>query len=395
MAENISPEQYRAELTYMNHEIAALKSELEKKKKIDKFNPFDNPTEFRDYREESGDYSKILPQIEEPDFEIPLAPGHMERKALRKSYNIAGVCVVLSDIVSMLLYTAITYIIVGAIMLINPNTDSSAISEYMESTSLTYGANALSFLLCNVGFAFLGLKICKVRSSELVKTKDFTFSKGFQYVFIAIFLQTVAAYATLAVTQVIENCGYTVFEPDIDDFSTTFTGKIVMVIYGCLIAPVTEEFFYRGMLLKLFSRANQRFAVFMSAFLFGLAHGNLPQFLLAFLVGIFLGHITLKHNSIVPAIICHIAVNSKSDLMTVIENSLGKNTGYMTTLIISTVATVFGAVMLFDFRLKNKIPSTTPHQTSRGLSVALTSVPVIIAIGFELAIVIFRILSVS
>ena len=395
MSENISPEQYRAELTYMNHEIAALKDELEKKKHIDKFDAFGNVTEFRDYREPSGDYSKILPQIEEPGFEIPLVPGHMERKALRKNFNVAGICVILSDLVSMGLYTAITFIIIGAIMLVNPNTDRSAIARYMNETSLTYVANALSFMTCNIGFAFLGLKICKVRSKELVRTTDFSFSKGFQYAFIALFLQTVAAYASFLITQIMENCGYTVYSHDYEDFSMPFTGKIVAILYGCLIAPVTEELFYRGMLLKLFSKANQRFAIFFSALLFGLGHGNLPQFLLAFLVGIFLGHITMKHNSIIPAIICHIVVNSKSDLMSILETSLGKNTGNMTTLVIDTVATFFGAVMLFDFRLKNKLPATTPHQTRRGISIAFTSVPIVIAVGFELATMIYMILSVS
>ena len=93
----------------------------------------------------------------------------------------------------------------------------------------------------------------------------------------------------------------------------TGLGIAIMTIYSCLIAPITEELFFRGTLMKIFSKSNQRFGIVISAVFFGLAHGNLPQFMLAFLLGLFLGHIDMRHNSIVPSVVVHIFINSTVD----------------------------------------------------------------------------------
>ena len=80
MIDNISPEQYRAELSYMNHEIAQLREEAQRRDTLNKYNPFDNPTEYPDY---SGDYSKILPQVTEQGCKIPISPnGKGNKKVL-------------------------------------------------------------------------------------------------------------------------------------------------------------------------------------------------------------------------------------------------------------------------------------------------------------------------
>jgi membrane protease YdiL (CAAX protease family) len=135
------------------------------------------------------------------------------------------------------------------------------------------------------------------------------------------------------------------------------------------------------MLLKLFSKANQRFGIIFTAFLFGLAHGNVAQFSLGFIVGIFLGHITQKHNSIIPAIICHIAVNVKSEILSHVYDT---EYGYIIATAITMSASIFGLIMLFDFRLKNKLPATTPHQTRRGFTLAVFSIPLMLTVVYQI-----------
>lgn len=378
MSDNITPQQYRAEMAYMNHEVANLKAQVQERDRIDPYNPFDNPTEYHHY---NGDYSKISPLINETGYKIPLEPMKSEKRGIRHYYNIAGFSLLISEILTIALFYALIYIFSGVIMFLNPKADLIAIDDYMRSGSIYMGINMFIFLLCNVGISLLGLKLAKIKISELFKTTQFTFSKGFQYVFIAIFLQTFSAYISLAIGYIIEECGYTAYVPDGSAGQSTFTGIIVSIIYGCIIAPVTEELFYRGMLLKLFSKANQRFGIIFTAFLFGLAHGNIAQFSLGFIVGIFLGHITQKHNSIIPAIICHIAVNAKSEILSHVYDT---EYGYIIATAITMSASIFGLIMLFDFRLKNKLPATTPHQTRRGFTLAVFSIPLMLTVVYQI-----------
>jgi membrane protease YdiL (CAAX protease family) len=53
-------------------------------------------------------------------------------------------------------------------------------------------------------------------------------------------------------------------------------------------------------------------AVLLSSLIFGLLHANPIGIIYATLFGILLGFIAVKFNSILPAIICHIAFNATS-----------------------------------------------------------------------------------
>ena len=149
-------------------------------------------------------------------------------------------------------------------------------------------------------------------------------------------------------------------------------------------------FFFRGMLLKVFSKANQRFAVFATAVFFGLAHGNLPQFLLAFLLGLFLAHITLKHGSIIPSIVVHIFVNTFVTVMG--ELDLSGDMEIVLNLSLEALA-AFGLLMLLIFRSKDKLPATTPAQSKRGFAIAKTTVGVVAAFTIQTAYMLFLVFS--
>lgn len=95
-----------------------------------------------------------------------------------------------------------------------------------------------------------------------------------------------------------------------------------MLIYSCLVAPFMEELLFRGM---LFSRARvfgDRTAVFFTAALFGLMHGNLSQCLYGMAVGLILGYVAAKTNSIRYTVLMHAAINSYGTVMALGEEIL-------------------------------------------------------------------------
>lgn len=69
-----------------------------------------------------------------------------------------------------------------------------------------------------------------------------------------------------------------------------------MFLYAGILAPVAEEILFRGLILRSLMPFGKRFAIFCSAFTFGLFHGNPVQAPFAFLVGLVLGYVAVEYN---------------------------------------------------------------------------------------------------
>ncbi len=86
---------------------------------------------------------------------------------------------------------------------------------------------------------------------------------------------------------------------------------IVGFISICILAPIFEEILYRGILLEGFlNKYSPMKAILISALIFGIIHGNIHQFVNATILGIFLGIIYYKSNSLVLCILAHFFNNS-------------------------------------------------------------------------------------
>ena len=88
------------------------------------------------------------------------------------------------------------------------------------------------------------------------------------------------------------------------------SGSALSFVALAIIAPFTEEFFYRGLILRNFIiRYSAIRAVLLSSFLFAVFHLNLNQFLFSFIIGVFLAWLFLKTNSLWPCILSHSILN--------------------------------------------------------------------------------------
>lgn len=92
-----------------------------------------------------------------------------------------------------------------------------------------------------------------------------------------------------------------------------------MFLYASLLGPVSEEILFRGYVLRTLEPFGKKFAIFGSALLFGLFHGNLLQAPYAFLVGLVLGYVAVEY-SVFWSIGVHIFNNLVlADLLTRME----------------------------------------------------------------------------
>ena len=89
-----------------------------------------------------------------------------------------------------------------------------------------------------------------------------------------------------------------------------------------IAAPILEELIFRGIILdgflKIYSPVR---SIILSSILFGLVHLNPWQFLSALFIGIFMGWIYYRTNSLWLTIIIHASLNLFSFLTTVITNT--------------------------------------------------------------------------
>ena len=251
----------------------------------DPYDPFSNPTQHRAY---ASHYRTILPQIGLPGYQVPLKPTKQERKRIRHYFNAAG-------------FGLTAHFFLGA-----------------DSCVGCHGSVAGHHGLCGKwrGCQYLYPAIFHLNGSE----RTFIFNGEYQrgcnrlpsdknshpqpvsYEYLSIFgdssvsfyrdfIQSASGNVSTWITDLLGQGGITAYSPDIDYYGTG-TAVVAEILYGSLIAPITEEFLYRGFVLKNLSRVSQRTGILLSAFLFGLGHQNISQFLLAFPLGVFfLGHL--------------------------------------------------------------------------------------------------------
>jgi membrane protease YdiL (CAAX protease family) len=83
---------------------------------------------------------------------------------------------------------------------------------------------------------------------------------------------------------------------------------------GVIIAPVTEELVFRGIVLQgLLERYSARFSIIVSAMMFGIWHGNTHQLIGATIVGLCLGWVFSKTRSLWAVIGLHASHNAWVD----------------------------------------------------------------------------------
>lgn len=124
---------------------------------------------------------------------------------------------------------------------------------------------------------------------------------------------------------------------------------IVSFIYIGIIAPISEELIFRGVLLN---KAKVVLPIFwanvLQGFLFGLYHMNIIQGIYAFIIGMFLGSICIGFKSIYAAVVLHVIIN----LCGLLLGQMTINEQYQTPLvfsgiiIISIIGIIFSMIIL-------------------------------------------------
>ncbi|MGM9636454.1 MAG: lysostaphin resistance A-like protein [Eubacteriales bacterium] len=97
-------------------------------------------------------------------------------------------------------------------------------------------------------------------------------------------------------------------------------GIFIYILGGVILAPIVEEFVMRGLMAKRFSRGMPKWlAVLVAAVIFGCIHDAVIQKIYAGLLGILLGAVFFRENSLFASVAVHFGFNLASLLPYVIE----------------------------------------------------------------------------
>ena len=151
-------------------------------------------------------------------------------------------------------------------------------------------------------------------------------------------------------------------------------GPLPILFLNYALAPaISEEFFFRFLLFRLFLPYGKKTAVFVTAILFALVHVNLAQLPYALAAGLFLGALAASSGSFWIPFLFHLVNNALSLLLS--------RTGEIAPLaVIGALALIAALFLRFRTPFKEDSPERTTaaaflpdKETGRGLRSAFTS----------------------
>ncbi len=346
-------------------------------------NPFENEMENPDYR---TDYRHIVPQVLLPDYQLPLLPEKRERQNIRRCFNVAGLCAIIIAILPNFLYILgelFLFSCLGVDAFVGDDfqifVNSQDAIDYFRASSLSAGLNLVVAVACNTLIAMIGLYVMQMKPRELFQAKvPIPARTILSYICVGLCIQFLVSIFYTILSSLFAQADITFATSDFSYFDTT-KSTILILLYVCILAPITEEFLYRGFFMKTLSVVSIRFGIVISAVLFGLMHGNVSQMILGFCTGLFLGKIDARHNSIFPSVCVHMSINIASMVPSLLSEKVNHDALLFGINLIYAIFVVIGALIWIQVERKQPISYTTPRQSARN-RVAISSPFLILAV---------------
>ncbi len=150
----------------------------------------------------------------------------------------------------------------------------------------------------------LVFKFSKHKISQIVNFSSPDNKNWFAIVLMGVGFCSFANIAVSIAGSIFESFGIN-YEVDFGETPTGVIGITLNLLSTAVIPPLVEEFACRGIVLGYLRKYGDGFAILVSSFLFGIMHGNFQQAPFAFIIGLIMGFVTVKCNSIWPAILIH------------------------------------------------------------------------------------------
>lgn len=209
--------------------------------------------------------------------------------------------------------------------------------------SVVFGLEFMTIIL--ICLFFFKLNLFKTISFENPKAQVKSALMG---VPVSFMLNVVCSFVITIITSVIEQQGTNVPSPDITVSDHSPLTLLSFFVRLCITAPLFEELIYRGLIISLLRPFNAKLAIFTSALIFGLSHGNLEQLFPTFAAGLLMAYITVKSRSLLPALIIHVINNFYAFLVDVTPDTV------VTLLGLVLLMVIFAGFVIFSGYVKRR-----------------------------------------
>lgn len=306
-----------------------------------------------------------------------------EKASIRKAALIIGLCLIIMSAISFL-WADIYYFIAGLFGISR--------NEAYEIVSDPAVMQVVQILLSSFMFTVPFIIIYKgngLRISDLIPLEK---PKKGNRAAMFFFGVSFCAFANIAVSYAsyfFEGFGID-YDVDFGENPQGIFGFLLSLIATVVIPGLIEEFANRGLIMGLLRRYGDGFAVVVSALLFGLMHGNFEQMPFAFLVGLVLGYIVVKSESLWIAVAVHAFNNFVSLFFDYFLSSVSvtvQNVIYTVFLMLCLLSGIIALILTNrpkeDFKFEKSTAECTLKQKTKWFFTSPTIIVFIILSVFE------------
>ncbi len=163
-----------------------------------------------------------------------------------------------------------------------------------------------------------------------------------------------------------------------EDILTPHNLRSVIIAFGylCILAPVSEEIIFRGVIYRFFEKHSTLTAIFGSAAVFSAAHLDLRSFIPIFFIGLTLSLVRFSTGSLWATMLAHAAVNLLSLGLMMLEIDM------LYTLIMLVLAILFPIATMI-FLNTTKFPKLYHSAEKPAVSICMI-LTIILFCGFQL-----------
>lgn len=316
-----------------------------------------------------------------------MAYYEQKRRAQKSEIIKTGVVLGTAIIAYIIIQTVLSAVLIG-----NP----TLYKLFNSSPSFQYSLNIVCIHFCAmlVPFGFAALILKRNYIEPVFPLKKNPKIKYFAWISVGMGLCLLANYATNGVIELFKHFGYELTQGDVLK-PNSILSCVILAFSTSIVPAVFEEISMRCFAMGALKKYGKGFAVFSVSIIFGLLHLNVIQFVFAFLVGMVLGYITIKTDSIVPAMIIHGFNNSFSVINDIVEYATNEKTAELTVDIVCIVWAVLAVIGLVYLVIKRDlIPQKKekkprePYSLSFGTKLACLlpglALPLLALVGFTI-----------
>ena len=213
--------------------------------------------------------------------------------------------------------------------------------DFLNSTTFSMSINLFAVIMSAAVLFVIARFAMKIDLPLLFRPDREKTAAGFVWAPQCITLNLLSGILVSIVISSLNQSGIEVPSSDFTIRSPSALSVGLQLFYVCLAGPIVEEFVYRGLVIKLLNPYGKGLAVFFSALIFGLMHGNLSQAASAFAGGLIYAAVASKYDSILPTIIMHIINNLIASIVD-ISDALGLPYGSEVTMAVQIVMLFIG-----------------------------------------------------